>query len=104
MIDYTKPHIYRRQIIETGKYYIGKTKHQNIPQNINLKWVRENKILGIKDFYSSDDIFEENNLYIHGDTLKNTIEFIREEFESIYKDILMRDDSINNETIQNDLE
>lgn len=26
MIDYSKPHIYRRQIIATGKYYIGKHK------------------------------------------------------------------------------
>jgi hypothetical protein len=26
MVDYTKPHIYRRQIITTGKYYIGKHK------------------------------------------------------------------------------
>jgi hypothetical protein len=26
MIDYTKPHIYKRQIIETGKFYIGKHK------------------------------------------------------------------------------
>lgn len=26
MIDYTTPHIYKRQILETGKYYIGKHK------------------------------------------------------------------------------
>jgi hypothetical protein len=26
MIDYTKPHIYKRQILETGKFYIGKHK------------------------------------------------------------------------------
>jgi hypothetical protein len=26
MIDYTKPHIYKRQILATGKYYIGKHK------------------------------------------------------------------------------
>jgi hypothetical protein len=29
MEDYTKPHIYRRQIIVTGKYYIGKHKGGN---------------------------------------------------------------------------
>jgi len=53
---------------------------------------------------NESDIFEENNLYIHGNTLKNTIELIREKFESIYKDILTTDTSINNETIENDLE
>ncbi len=48
--------------LENGKFFIGKTKYQNIPQNINLKWVKENKILKVKEFYSSDDIFEENNV------------------------------------------
>ena len=29
MEDFTKPHIYRRQIIATGKYYIGKHNGNN---------------------------------------------------------------------------
>lgn len=29
MVDFNKPHIYRRQIIATGKYYIGKHKGGN---------------------------------------------------------------------------
>jgi len=33
--EFTKPHIYKRQIVVTGKYYIGKSNGNNK----NYKWV-----------------------------------------------------------------
>jgi hypothetical protein len=61
-------------------------------------------LLNILMSINESDIFEENNLYILGNTLKNTIELIREEFESIYKEIITTDISMNNDEKQDDLE
>ena len=40
---------------------------------------------------NESDVFEENNLYIQGLTLKNTLNYIFEEFQNIFKEIHKED-------------
>ena len=49
--------------LTNNKYYIGKTKKNNISINhINSDWVNKNNVVKIIDFYKSTNIYEENNL------------------------------------------
>lgn len=42
MIDFLKPYVYRRQIITTGKYYIGKHKGNNSRcKGSGIDWVKD---------------------------------------------------------------
>ncbi len=53
---------------------------------------------------NESDIFEENNLYILGNTLKQSIESIRQEFDSIFDSLFKNDENYIEEDISKDLE
>jgi len=68
-MSFTKPHIYRRQIIATGKYYIGK-------HNGNNKYYRGSGTEYLKDYNlyvknREDDLIEEILEYVEDESILN---------------------------------
>ena len=53
---------------------------------------------------NESDIFEENNLYILGNTLKQSVESIRQEFDSILDSLFNNEENSIEEEISKDLE